>query len=186
MQLNGSYYVYIFLPAFHPKTGLDMLKVHPVSKAQARQRTGRAGRETSGVCYRLFTEEQFDQLQEMTTPEIQRCNLASVILQLMALGVTDVLSFDFLDRPHQDAIENALEQLVVLGAVTKGSDGFEVKFCSQTIIGTVKYSSTAKTCNKAFKVADGCFTTRKCAISTSYADQLTTSSLSYSDAASCI
>ncbi|KAJ7384960.1 Putative ATP-dependent RNA helicase dhx33 [Desmophyllum pertusum] len=70
---------------FHPKTGLDILQVLPVSKAQARQRTGRAGRETSGVCYRLYTEEQFDELKEMTTPEIQRCNLASVALQLMAL-----------------------------------------------------------------------------------------------------
>ena len=116
----------MFLTAFHPKTGLDMLKVQPVSKAQARQRTGRAGRETSGVCYRLFTEEQFDELKEMTTPEIQRCNLASVILQLMALGVADVLNFDFLDRPQQDAIENALEQLVVLGALRKGSGGNEV------------------------------------------------------------
>jgi len=112
--------------AFHPKTGLDMLRVQPVSKAQARQRTGRAGRETSGVCYRLYTEEQFDELKEMTTPEIQRCNLASVILQLMALGITDVLHFDFLDRPPQDAIENALEQLVVLGAVRKGNSVYEL------------------------------------------------------------
>ena len=114
------------MAAFHPKTGLDMLQVQPVSKAQARQRTGRAGRETSGVCYRLYTEEQFDELKEMTTPEIQRCNLASVIIQLMALGISDVLHFDFLDRPPQDAIENALEQLVVLGAVSKGNDGYQV------------------------------------------------------------
>ena len=103
-----------------------MLQVQPVSKAQARQRTGRAGRETSGVCYRLYTEEQFDELKEMTTPEIQRCNLASVIIQLMALGISDVLHFDFLDRPPQDAIENALEKLVVLGAVSKGNDGYQV------------------------------------------------------------
>lgn len=60
-------------------------------------------------------------------PEIQRCNLASVVLQLMALGILDVLHFDFLDSPSQDAIENALEQLVVLGVVRKGNSGFEVK-----------------------------------------------------------
>lgn len=60
-------------------------------------------------------------------PEIQRCNLASVVLQLMALGILDVLHFDFLDSPSQDAIENALEQLVVLGAARKGNSGFEVK-----------------------------------------------------------
>ena len=62
----------------------------------------------------------------MTTPEIQRCNLASVALQLMALGISDVLHFDFLDRPSQDSIENALEQLLVLGAVRKGNSGYEV------------------------------------------------------------
>ena len=127
MLLNQyTFVIIIFLTAFHPKTGLDMLRVQPVSKAQARQRMGRAGRETSGVCYRLYTEEQFDELEEMTTPEIQRCNLATVILQLMALGISDVLHFDFLDRPPQDAIENALEQLVVLGAVRKGNGGYEV------------------------------------------------------------
>lgn len=60
-------------------------------------------------------------------PEIQRCNLTSVVLQLMALGISDVLHFDFLDCPSQDAIENALEQLATLGAVTKGNSGFEVK-----------------------------------------------------------
>lgn len=116
--------------AFHSKTGLDMLQVQPVSKAQARQRTGRAGRETSGVCYRLYTEEQFDELKETTIPEIQRCNIATVILHLMSLGITDVANFDFLDRPPQDAIENALEQLIVLGAVRKDSDCYEVR-CSQ-------------------------------------------------------
>ncbi|XP_015776997.1 PREDICTED: putative ATP-dependent RNA helicase DHX33 [Acropora digitifera] len=101
-------------------------RVQPVSKAQARQRTGRAGRETSGVCYRLYTEEQFDELKETTIPEIQRCNIATVLLQLMALGITDVANFDFLDRPPQDAIDNALEQLIVLGAVRKASDCYEL------------------------------------------------------------
>ena len=103
-----------------------MLLVQPVSKAQARQRTGRAGRETSGLCYRLYTEEQFEELKEMTVPEIQRCSLASVSLQLMALGITDILRFDFLDQPPQEAIENALEQLVLLGAVRKSSNGHQV------------------------------------------------------------
>lgn len=63
----------------------------------------------------------------MTMPEIQRCNLASVVLQLMALGISDVIHFDFLDRPTEDALESAMEQLVVLDAVRKGNSGFEVK-----------------------------------------------------------
>lgn len=90
-----------------------------MSKAQARQRSGRAGRESSGLCYRLFTEDQFDKLREMTVPEIQRCGLTSVVLQLLALGRQDVAKFDFMDQPSQDAIKNALEELVILGAVNK-------------------------------------------------------------------
>ena len=96
-----------------------MLAVQPVSKAQARQRTGRAGRECSGHCYRLYTEEQFDKLREMTVPEIQRCNLASVVLQLMALGISNVQNFDFMDCPSDVTMEGAMNQLEILGAVVK-------------------------------------------------------------------
>lgn len=103
-----------------------MLRVQPVSKAQARQRLGRAGRECSGTCYRLYTEDQFDKLQEMTTPEIQRCNLASVLLQLIALGINDVENFDFMDKPDENAIQKALEQLSLLEAVEKQQDGYKV------------------------------------------------------------
>lgn len=123
------------MSGFHPKTGLDMLRVQPVSKAQARQRLGRAGRESSGTCYRLFTEEQFDKLQEMTTPEIQRCNLASVMLQLIALGINDVERFDFMDKPDDGAIQKALAQLGLLGAVEKQQDNtYKVIVTKQTIV----------------------------------------------------
>lgn len=112
-----------------------MLRVQPVSKAQARQRLGRAGRESSGTCYRLFTEEQFDKLQEMTTPEIQRCNLASVMLQLIALGINDVERFDFMDKPDDGAIQKALAQLGLLGAVEKQQDNtYKVIVTKQTIV----------------------------------------------------
>ena len=102
---------------YNPNTGLDVLKVQPVSMAQARQRLGRAGRQCPGQCYRLYTEEQFYNLQNNTTPEIQRCNLASVVLQLMALGIKDVTKFEFVDAPLIQAIQNAVEQLKLLGAV---------------------------------------------------------------------
>ena len=84
---------------------------------QARQRCGRAGREAPGYCYRLYTEEAFGELAEDTPPEIQRCPLGSVVLQLLALGVTDILGFDFMAPPTEEALVRALEQLYLLGAV---------------------------------------------------------------------
>jgi len=103
---------------YNPLTGLDMLKVQPISKAQARQRSGRAGRECAGVCYRLYQESAFSNLQENTVPEIQRCNVRSICLQLLTLGVKDLQKFDFISPPADGAIEGALKQLVLLGAVS--------------------------------------------------------------------
>ena len=103
-----------------------MLSVQPVSKAQARQRTGRAGRECSGHCYRLYTEEQFEELQEATVPEIQRCSLSSVVLQLMALGVNKLQHFDFMDCPSGETMDSAMNQLEILGALVKGKNEAKV------------------------------------------------------------
>jgi HrpA-like RNA helicase len=115
------YFCYFLLLEYNPNTGLDVLKVQPVSMAQARQRLGRAGRQSPGQCYRLYTEEQFYSLKSTTTPEIQRCNLSSVVLQLMALGIEDVSSFEFLDAPLAQAVDNAVEQLRLLGAIDQDS-----------------------------------------------------------------
>ncbi|XP_071317210.1 ATP-dependent RNA helicase DHX33 [Trachinotus anak] len=104
---------------FNPDSGLEVLAVQRVSKAQAWQRAGRAGREDSGSCYRLYTEQEFDNLIPMTVPEIQRCNLAGVMLQLMALGIPDVMNFDFMSRPSPEAVRSAVEHLELLGAVEK-------------------------------------------------------------------
>lgn len=104
---------------FNPDSGLEVLAVQRVSKAQAWQRAGRAGREDSGSCYRLYTEQQFDNLIPMTVPEIQRCNLAGVMLQLMALGIPDVMNFDFMSKPSPEAVRSALEHLELLGALEK-------------------------------------------------------------------
>ena len=104
---------------FNPHLSMDLLLVQPISKAQARQRAGRAGREREGFCYRLFTEETFEQLAEHTIPEIKRCNLSGVVLQLLAVGVSDILSFEFMDPPSEEALLSALEQLFLLGAVEK-------------------------------------------------------------------
>ncbi|KAI0240506.1 ATP-dependent RNA helicase DHX33 [Lamellibrachia satsuma] len=108
--------------SYNAASGLDLLRVQRVSQAQAWQRTGRAGREAPGTCYRLYTEPEFDKLNINALPEIQRCNLASVVLQLLALGISDVLSFDFMDKPSKDSLEGALQQLEWLGAVAKGDN----------------------------------------------------------------
>ncbi|XP_026228815.1 ATP-dependent RNA helicase DHX33 [Anabas testudineus] len=104
---------------FNPDSGLEVLAVQRVSKAQAWQRAGRAGREESGSCYRLYTEQEFDNLIPMTVPEIQRCNLAGVMLQLMALGIPDVMNFDFMSKPSPEAVRSAVDHLELLGAVER-------------------------------------------------------------------
>lgn len=109
---------------YNPLIGLDILCVQPVSKAQARQRAGRAGREAPGTCYRLYTEHTFEELSENTEPEILRCPLNSVVLELLAMGVADLLSFDFMSAPSEDSLVAALEQLCHLGAV-EGREGGE-------------------------------------------------------------
>jgi len=63
--------------------------------------SGRAGREGPGKCFRLYPEIEFDKLADSTVPEIKRCNLSNVILQLKALGVDDVMSFDFMEKPSR-------------------------------------------------------------------------------------
>uniref|UniRef100_S4RY18 RNA helicase n=1 Tax=Petromyzon marinus TaxID=7757 RepID=S4RY18_PETMA len=85
---------------FSPGTGMEVLALQKVSQAQAWQRAGRSGREGPGCCLRLYTEMHFQSLAENTTPELQsRCNLTSVLLHLLALGISDVASFDFMDKP---------------------------------------------------------------------------------------
>jgi pre-mRNA-splicing factor ATP-dependent RNA helicase DHX16 len=85
---------------YNPRTGMESLVVTPCSRASANQRAGRAGRVGPGKCFRLYTKWAFyNELDENTTPEIQRTNLNSVVLMLMSLGITDLIDFDFMDAP---------------------------------------------------------------------------------------
>ena len=121
VTIDGIVYVidcgFVKLRAFNPKTGIDTLTATPVSKASATQRAGRAGRTKPGKCYRLYTQPAYENLPEATVPEIQRSNLAPIILQLKALGIDNVLRFDFLTPPPAELIIRALELLYSLGAV---------------------------------------------------------------------
>ncbi|KAL5179263.1 Pre-mRNA-splicing factor ATP-dependent RNA helicase DEAH10 [Glycine soja] len=104
--------------SYDPGKGMESLIIIPTSKSQALQRSGRAGREGPGKCFRLYPEREFEKLEDSTMPEIKRCNLSNVILQLKALGVDDILGFDFIDKPSRAAIIKSLEQLFLLGALT--------------------------------------------------------------------
>jgi HrpA-like RNA helicase len=108
---------------FRAKTGMESLVVNPISQQQAKQRAGRAGREGPGKCFRLFEEKAFLALRPAAVPEIRRCNLATVVLQLKAIGVSDVRGFDFIERPSEDALCGALAQLLSLGALASGANG---------------------------------------------------------------
>ena len=88
-------------------TGIDALRIQPISKNSATQRAGRAGREKSGKCFRLYSLDTFNSLEEVTIPEILRCNLSGVILNLKAIGIKDVSKIDFIDKPDQKAFLNS-------------------------------------------------------------------------------
>ncbi|KAL3282275.1 hypothetical protein HHI36_005465 [Cryptolaemus montrouzieri] len=103
---------------FNSRTGMESLMVVPISKASANQRAGRAGRVAAGKCFRLYTAWSYKhELEDNTIPEIQRINLGNAVLMLKALGINDLVHFDFLDPPPHETLVLALEQLYALGAL---------------------------------------------------------------------
>ncbi|VCU39686.1 Bgt-1577 [Blumeria graminis f. sp. tritici] len=121
ITIDGIVYVvdtgFVKLRAYNPLTGIDTLTATPISKASALQRAGRAGRTCPGKCFRLYTESEYQALPEVTVPEIQRSNLASMILQLKALGIDNVARFSFITPPPSELIIRGLELLYSLGAL---------------------------------------------------------------------
>jgi ATP-dependent RNA helicase DHX8/PRP22 len=103
---------------YNPRMGMDALVVTPISQASAQQRAGRAGRTQAGKCYRLYTEDAFhNEMLPNTVPEIQRANLGNVVLQLKAMGINDLLGFDFMDPPPVATLVSAMQSLFTLGAL---------------------------------------------------------------------
>lgn len=127
LTVDGIKYVidsgFCKLKVYNPKIGMDALNVTPVSRANANQRSGRAGRTGPGFCFRLYTDRQFrEELMEAAVPEIQRTNLSNVVLLLKSLGVKNLLDFDFMDPPPEDNIMTSLYQLWILGAIDNTGD----------------------------------------------------------------
>lgn len=103
---------------FNPRMGMDALVVTPISQASAQQRAGRAGRTMAGKCYRLYTEDAFhNEMLPNSVPEIQRTNLGNVVLSLKAMGINDLIGFDFMDPPPIATLVSALQSLYTLGAL---------------------------------------------------------------------
>ena len=122
LTIDGIYYVvdpgFSKQKAFNAKLGMDALVVTPISQASARQRAGRAGRTGPGKCYRLYTEMAYkNEMLPTNIPEIQRTNLGNVVLQLKAMGINDLLGFDFMDPPPVATLVGAMEGLHALGAL---------------------------------------------------------------------
>ncbi|KAI3632873.1 hypothetical protein MIR68_008948 [Amoeboaphelidium protococcarum] len=118
--------------------GIETLSVQPISKSSARQRMGRAGRLGAGTCYRLYTQETFNQLSNEEVPEIRKCSLSGLLLSMACSGLgnsssepafdsknkdsksfqcKDLINFDFMDRPSKESLANAFEELHLLGAL---------------------------------------------------------------------
>ena len=99
------------------RTKVQRLPIEPISQASANQRKGRCGRVSEGICIRLYSEEDFNNRPKFTDPEILRTNLASVILQMTALGLDDIEAFPFVDAPDKRHIQDGVKLLEELGAI---------------------------------------------------------------------
>ena len=102
------------------RTKVQRLPIEPISQASATQRAGRCGRVADGICIRLYAEDDFDARPEFTDPEIQRTNLASVILQMAGAKLGPVEEFPFVDPPERLAVRDGVRLLTELGALVDG------------------------------------------------------------------
>ena len=102
---------------YSARSKVQRLPIQPISQASANQRSGRCGRIGPGICVRLFDEDDFESRPKFTVPEIRRTNLASVILQTLALKLGAIDEFPFIDPPREEAIRDGFKTLHEIGAV---------------------------------------------------------------------
>ncbi|MEQ2007414.1 MAG: ATP-dependent helicase C-terminal domain-containing protein [Limisphaerales bacterium] len=123
---------------YDAERGIQTLFIEEISRASADQRKGRAGRTAPGTCWRLWTESGHLNRPERNTPEIQRADLAEVVLLLHSLGIQSAVKFDWLDQPDPAAVERAERLLVMLGALRgdKRSDGVVEQWSDDSVSNT--------------------------------------------------
>jgi len=107
---------------YSPRTKVQRLPIEKISRASADQRKGRCGRVAEGICIRLYSEDDYNARSQYTDPEILRTNLASVILQMKALGLGEIQDFPFIDRPDYRAIRDGFQTLHELGAIDENNE----------------------------------------------------------------
>ncbi|KAH9613394.1 hypothetical protein KSS87_012375 [Heliosperma pusillum] len=124
LTVDGVVYVidtgYVKQRQYNPATGMYSLDVMQISRVQANQRAGRAGRTRPGKCYRLYPFEVYsEEFMEAAVPEIQRTSLAGSVLYLKSLNLPDIdiLKFDFLDPPSNESLCDALRQLYLIDGI---------------------------------------------------------------------
>ncbi|KNA17592.1 hypothetical protein SOVF_078270 [Spinacia oleracea] len=124
LTVDGVVYVidsgYVKQRQYNPQTGMYSLDVVQISRVQANQRAGRAGRTRPGKCYRLYPSVVYnDDFMEAAVPEIQRTSLAGSVLYLKSLDLPgiDILKFDFLDPPSYASLGDALRQLYLIDGI---------------------------------------------------------------------
>ena len=108
---------YARISRYSARLKVQRLPIEKISQASADQRTGRCGRTSDGICIRLYSGDDYEARPEFTEPEILRTNLASVVLQMAALGLGDIAQFPFLDAPDARQVRNGLMLLHELGAI---------------------------------------------------------------------
>ncbi|ETO29245.1 DEAD/DEAH box helicase [Reticulomyxa filosa] len=140
---------------FNPLTGMDALVIVNISRVAALQRLGRAGRTKEGECYRLYTTQEFEKEFPLETePEIQRTNLCSTVLTLKSIGIDDPVKFQYLDRPSEEAIIEALVELYLLNCIDSTGKITDVgkqisEFPLHPIFGKILIESVAHHCVEA-------------------------------------
>eukprot|EP00826_Nyctotherus_ovalis_P005737 TRINITY_DN11305_c0_g1_i7.p1 TRINITY_DN11305_c0_g1~~TRINITY_DN11305_c0_g1_i7.p1 ORF type:complete len:479 (+),score=149.72 TRINITY_DN11305_c0_g1_i7:48-1439(+) len=122
LTIDGIFYVvdpgFAKIKVYNPKLQMDQLVVCAISRASAKQRAGRAGRTGPGKCYRLYTLDAYkNEMLPDSVPEIQRTNLSNTVLMLKAMGINDLLNFDFMDPPPVKTLVAAMEELYNLGSL---------------------------------------------------------------------
>ncbi|MFO8089532.1 MAG: ATP-dependent RNA helicase HrpA [Desulfatiglandaceae bacterium] len=110
------------IPRYLPRTRTTIMPIVPISRSSADQRKGRCGRVRGGVCIRLYSEEDYEGRPRFTPPEIQRANLAEVILRMLSLKLGDIGKFPFIDPPTKRSVADGFQLLGELGAVS-GTEG---------------------------------------------------------------
>ena len=104
---------------FFHNTNTDTLTITDITKNSALQRAGRAGRDSEGACFRLYSKEKYNSFSEYNEPEILRINLRNVILELMAIGFPNIDTIDFIDKPKKENYQSAYDDLISLKALNR-------------------------------------------------------------------